>query len=90
MISTRSSFPLSSISSISSPGPARKFFRDRGDGGWPVLLDDQGQFALDYGVTGPPETFLIDPQGNFLAGVKSAIDEAGLEDLLSRAKQGRP
>jgi cytochrome c biogenesis protein CcmG/thiol:disulfide interchange protein DsbE len=71
------------------PGPARQFFRERGDGGWPVLVDDQGQFALDYGVTGPPETFLIDPQGIVLVGVKGAIDEARLEDLLSRAKAGR-
>lgn len=72
------------------PGPAREFFRKRGEGGWPVLIDKQGQFALDYGVTGPPETFLIDPQGNVLAAVKSAIDQEGLESLLTRAKQGRP
>ena len=72
------------------PGPARQFFRDRGQGGWPVLIDEQGQFALDYGVTGPPETFLIDPQGNVLYGAKGAIDQARLEDLLARAKAGRP
>jgi len=72
------------------PSAAREFFRKRGAGGWPLLIDDQGQFALDYGVTGPPESFLIDPQGDVLAGVKSAINDAGLEDLLSRAKQGRP
>ena len=72
------------------PAAARQFFQDRGEGGWPVLIDGQGQFALDYGVTGPPESFLIDPQGNVLAGVKSAINEAGLEDLLTRAMQGRP
>jgi len=72
------------------PGAARDFFRQRGEGGWPLLIDEEGQFALDYGVTGPPETFLIDPQGNVLAGVKSAINEAGLDDLLTRAKQGRP
>lgn len=71
------------------PGPARQFFRERGDGGWPVLIDEQGQFALDYGVTGPPETFLIDPQGIVLVGVKGAINEERLEDLLSRAKAGR-
>ncbi len=72
------------------PGPARQFFRERGAGGWPVLIDEQGQFALDYGVTGPPETFLIDPQGNVLAGVKGAINFDRLEDLLVRAKAGRP
>jgi cytochrome c biogenesis protein CcmG/thiol:disulfide interchange protein DsbE len=72
------------------PGSARAFFREQGSGGWPVLIDEEGQFALDYGVTGPPETFLIDPQGNVLAAIKSAVDQAGLEDLLARAKAGRP
>ena len=73
-----------------TPAAARQFFRDRGQGGWPVLIDEQGQFALDYGVTGPPETFLIDPEGNVLYGAKGAIDQARLEDLLARAKAGRP
>jgi cytochrome c biogenesis protein CcmG/thiol:disulfide interchange protein DsbE len=72
------------------PGPARQFFRERGGGGWPVLIDEEGQFALDYGVTGPPETFLIDPQGFVLTGVKGAIDQGRLDDLLTRAKAGRP
>ncbi|MEO5678037.1 MAG: redoxin family protein, partial [Acidimicrobiales bacterium] len=72
------------------PSAARDFFKERGDGGWPVLIDEEGQFALDYGVTGPPTSFLIDPQGFVLVSVKSAIDQAGLEDLLARAKQGRP
>jgi len=72
------------------PGPARDFFKEQGDGGWPVLIDEEGQFALDYGVTGPPTSFLIDPQGYVLTSVKAAIDQAGLEDLLTRAKQGRP
>lgn len=72
------------------PGPAREFFRKRGAGGWPVLIDKEGQFALDYGVTGPPETFLIDPQGYVLYAAKGAVDQARLEDLLVRAKAGRP
>ena len=72
------------------PAPARQFFRERGQGGWPVLIDEEGQFALDYGVTGPPTSFLIDPQGYVLTSVKAAIDQTGLEDLLTRAKQGRP
>jgi cytochrome c biogenesis protein CcmG/thiol:disulfide interchange protein DsbE len=70
------------------PEAARRFADERGDGGWPVLVDGSGRFALDYGVTAPPETFLIDRQGIVLAAVKGGIDEAKLEDLLTRAKQG--
>lgn len=72
------------------PAAAREFARKRGSGGWPVLIDETGQFALDYGVNGPPETFLIDPGGNILAGFKGAVDQPALEDLVVRAKQGRP
>jgi cytochrome c biogenesis protein CcmG/thiol:disulfide interchange protein DsbE len=67
---------------------ARRFAQQRGGGGWPVLVDGAGRFALDYGVTGPPETYLIDRQGIVLAGIKGGVTEAGLEDLLQRAKQG--
>jgi len=30
---------------------------------WPNLLDPGGRTALDYGVTGVPETVFVDPQG---------------------------
>jgi cytochrome c biogenesis protein CcmG/thiol:disulfide interchange protein DsbE len=42
---------------------ARSFLARYGDGGWPNLLDDSGQIAVDLGVTGPPETFFVDAQG---------------------------
>jgi len=70
------------------PEAARRFAAERGDGGWPVLVDPTGRFALDYGVTGPPETYLIDRQGIVLAGIKGGINETTLEDLLKRAKAG--
>lgn len=70
------------------PEAARRFAAERGDGGWPVLVDAGGRFALDYGVTAPPETYLVDRQGIVLAGVKGEITEAVLEDLLARAKRG--
>jgi cytochrome c biogenesis protein CcmG/thiol:disulfide interchange protein DsbE len=71
------------------PAAAKQFAADRGDGGWPVLVDPDGQLALDYGVTGPPETYLIDPEGIVLAAVKGGVDQPGLDQLLARAKAGR-
>lgn len=64
-------------------------FRAKKGGTWPVLLDPDGRFALEYGVRGPPETFLIDPQGNVLVNIKGAVNEAGLEGCVSAAKTGR-
>ena len=70
------------------PDAARRFFDERGSGGWPVLVDPTGRFALDYGVTGPPETYIIDRQGVVIGAVKGGLNDALLEDALNRAKQG--
>ncbi len=42
---------------------AAGFLGRYGDGGWADLLDPTGATAVDYGVTGPPETFFIDADG---------------------------
>jgi len=42
---------------------ARDFLARHGDGGWPSLLDPDGRLAIDYGVTGVPESFFIDAAG---------------------------
>jgi len=38
-------------------------FEERFGGGWPVLVDPGGRTALNYGVSGVPETFFIDRDG---------------------------
>lgn len=60
------------------------FFAKQG-GDWPVLPSDTGRIALDYGVTGVPETYIIAPSGlviGRLEGVTAGeldriIDDAG-------------
>ena len=42
---------------------ARTFLDRYGDGGWPTILDPEGQIAVNLGVTGPPETFFVDAAG---------------------------
>ncbi|MEP6468218.1 MAG: redoxin domain-containing protein, partial [Chloroflexota bacterium] len=34
-----------------------RFLARYGDGGWPNLIDADGRLAIDYGVTGVPESF---------------------------------
>jgi len=46
-----------------SPEDGLRFLARYGDGGWPHLIDDGGRLAIDYGVTGPPETYFIDAAG---------------------------
>jgi len=67
----------------------RDFFRARG-GDWPVIDSDRA--AVDYGVTGVPESFLIDPDGVVVAKLTGGVQRASLERLLTDAKaaRGRP
>lgn len=41
----------------------------------PVVLDKEGTIAIDYGVTGTPETFFIDPQGIVRYRIAGAVDK---------------
>ncbi len=45
-----------------TPEDAAEFFDELG-GDWPVLVTDTGQWAVGFGVTGAPETYLVDPDG---------------------------
>lgn len=61
------------------------FFRKNG-GDWPVVIDDDGRIATDWGVTGVPESYLVAPNGQVRAKIVGGIDAAKLEQLLIEAK----
>jgi cytochrome c biogenesis protein CcmG/thiol:disulfide interchange protein DsbE len=46
-----------------SVNDALAFLARYGDGGWPNLIDADGALAIDYGVSGVPESFFIDAAG---------------------------
>ncbi|MDQ1374964.1 MAG: hypothetical protein QOJ09_2302, partial [Actinomycetota bacterium] len=49
------------------------------------------KIALDFGVRGPPESFLIDPDGFVLAKIVGEVrtdGPKGLEAYLASAKRG--
>lgn len=52
---------------------------------------DQGnEVALEWGVTGLPETFFIEPNGDVVAHVIGAISREQLEEGIRAAESGRP
>ena len=67
-------------------GDVRAYLAKEG-GDWPVLDDPRGQVALDYGVRGQPETYVVDPQGRIISRIASQVTADGLDRLLARAKQ---
>ncbi|MDQ2689813.1 MAG: redoxin family protein [Chloroflexota bacterium] len=46
-----------------APADAESFLARYGDAGYPHLVDESSAVAIDFGVTGPPETFFVDADG---------------------------
>jgi cytochrome c biogenesis protein CcmG/thiol:disulfide interchange protein DsbE len=65
-------------------------FRRKEGGDWPLLADPNGRIALDFGVSGVPESYLISPDGTVAAKVIGGVQAAALDDLLARVNAGGP
>jgi cytochrome c biogenesis protein CcmG/thiol:disulfide interchange protein DsbE len=50
-----------------TPDGARGFLDRYGQIRWPTLVNAEGRISIDYGVTGPPETFFVDADGIVVA-----------------------
>jgi cytochrome c biogenesis protein CcmG, thiol:disulfide interchange protein DsbE len=62
-----------------SRADALDFLARYGDGGWPSLIDADGRLAIEYGVTGPPETYFVDANGIVRARHFGPMTTADLE-----------
>jgi len=67
------------------PARVKQFFDERG-GDWPVLDDPTGKVALDYGVRGPPESFLIAPDGVVVSRIVGEVTTEGLTSLVAQSE----
>jgi len=76
-----------------SPRNARAFLRELGETNYPSLLDQGTRTAISYGVTGVPETFVIDQDGTvvFKQNGPITVDQlaAVIEPLLAETPQER-
>jgi cytochrome c biogenesis protein CcmG, thiol:disulfide interchange protein DsbE len=69
----------------SRPNHVRDFFAQHG-GEWPVVLDPDGRTALEYGVAGVPESYLLAPDGTVLIKIEGGVTDQDLERLLRQVK----
>lgn len=67
------------------PEDVAAFFDENG-GDWPVVDDEDGRIATDWGVTGVPESYLVAPDGQVRAKIVGGISVDKLEELLAEAK----
>jgi cytochrome c biogenesis protein CcmG, thiol:disulfide interchange protein DsbE len=62
---------------------AETFLARYGDAGYAHVVDDTGALAVDYGVTGPPETFFVDANGIVRARQWGPLTDALLAERLA-------
>ena len=70
----------------SDSNSAVKEFRAENGGDWPMLTDPDGRIALDFGVAGVPESFLVSPDGIIVSKILGGVRAADLDRLLERAR----
>ena len=63
-------------------------FRRELGGTWPIVDDPGGRVALDFGVRGVPETFVIDGQGTIMAKLIGAVGPGVLESIAEQVRAG--
>lgn len=57
---------------------------------WPAIEDSSGDIELAYGVTGPPASFLIAPDGRVIAKIVGGATAATLDRLVADAQATSP
>ncbi len=72
------------------PGNALKFLNDLGDPYTAIGADEAGRMALDWGVYGVPETYVIDGNGQIILRFAGPITERAMENqILPAIEQAR-
>ncbi len=72
-----------SVAFDDEPAAIEEFFAQQG-GSWPVIPSDTGRIALDYGITGVPETYVVAPSGLVIGRLEGVTAEA-LDQVIDAA-----
>lgn len=64
------------------PADARAYMEELG-GDWPIVTDPKYKLITDLGVRGPPETFVVDPEGIITVKFTGAVNLQVLEEAMA-------
>jgi cytochrome c biogenesis protein CcmG/thiol:disulfide interchange protein DsbE len=85
---SREGVPVYGIAYKDKPADSLKFLRERGNPYGRLSKDEPGRVAIDWGVYGVPETYLLDRQGlirwRFAGPVTADVLEHEIRPLLRR------
>lgn len=70
------------------PGNAERFLAELGDPYAKGGADTSGRMALEWGVYGVPETYLIDGDGNVVLRIAGPVTQREIEERLRPAMDG--
>jgi cytochrome c biogenesis protein CcmG/thiol:disulfide interchange protein DsbE len=65
-----------------TPEAARRYRAELG-GDWPLVTDPQDRTAVDFGVRGPPETFVVDEAGIVVAKYTGPVGRGQLDQAMA-------
>ena len=77
--------PIYGVNYKDEPGKALGFLEELGDPYAAIGADASGRMALDWGVYGVPETYVIDAEGTIVTRFAGPITERVLETTIMPA-----
>ncbi len=75
---------LVGVSYKDEPGNTLAFLDRLGNPFSDILVDRQGNAGIEFGITGAPETFIVDAKGHILAKHVGVITDTDVADLTAR------
>jgi cytochrome c biogenesis protein CcmG/thiol:disulfide interchange protein DsbE len=77
--------PFIGIAWKDKPEAARSYLADLGDPYAATAIDEHGRAGIDFGITGVPETFLVDANGIVRYRLATPVTNDALKDELAAA-----
>lgn len=77
-----------SVAFDDNPERIRDFFAEFG-GDWPVIADDTGPMAVDYGVPLVPESAIVAPTGEIVTKLIGGVTRAQLESIIAEWQEAQ-
>ena len=77
--------PVYGVNYKDKPEAALKFLGDLGDPYTAIGADEAGRMALEWGVYGVPETYLVDGEGKIILRIAGPVIQRNIEDTLRPA-----
>jgi len=74
------------------PAPATRWIAEMGGQSYPAVTDNESRTAIDYGVYGVPETFIVDATGRIaykhVGPISAEVLRQWIDSLLPKAAAG--